>query len=437
MGFTNSPSWAQAVLEEIFDDVLQEIECFIDDIGIFDTDWTRHLTMIDLVLTQLEEHGFTVNPQTCEWAVAETDWLGYWMTPKGLKPWQKKIEPILALAPPKTVKQLRSFIGMINFYRDMWRHRAHILTPLTALTKVPKTQFAQHWTAECDRAFAEVKAMICHEVLLTYPDPNIFYDIKTDASDKQPRAVIYQANKPITFFSRKLTSAQTHYPTIDKEALSILETLQEFCSLLWGSKIRIYTDHTNLIYRNINSQRILNWQMIIEEFTPGFFYKPGLENIGADTMSRYPMLARKEKQDEESPVSAQANYTQAPTFSNCVPPNADPEELDDKLKECLLYYPDELDVFPLAFPDIATSQQGDENNQALLLQDRYELQEFYNTQLTCRHDDGDQLRIVLPEDLIDPAIGWYHYALGHVGTARLCQTLRTHCWIPNLQKRVR
>ena len=95
---------------------------------------------------------------------------------------------------------------MINFYWDVWRHRAHILTPLTALMKVPKNQFGQHWNAECDRAFAGVKAMICHKVLLTYPDPNLPYDIETDASDKQLGAVIYQEKKPIAFFGRKLTS---------------------------------------------------------------------------------------------------------------------------------------------------------------------------------------------------------------------------------------
>jgi hypothetical protein len=65
MGFTNSPSWAQAVLKEIFDDVLREIGCFIDDIGIFIINFDKHLFMIDLVLSCLEEHGFTVNPQKC------------------------------------------------------------------------------------------------------------------------------------------------------------------------------------------------------------------------------------------------------------------------------------------------------------------------------------------------------------------------------------
>jgi hypothetical protein len=153
--------------------------------------------MIDLVLTRLEENGFTANPQKCEWAVAETNWLGYWMMPTGLKPWQKKIAPILALVPPQTVKQLCVFIGMINFYRDMWLQRAHISTPLTALTTVSNKKFSQHWNAECNQAFAEVKTMICQEVLLTHPDPNSPYDIETDASDKQLGAVIY----PITSLS--------------------------------------------------------------------------------------------------------------------------------------------------------------------------------------------------------------------------------------------
>jgi hypothetical protein len=134
---------------------------------------------------------------------------------------------------------------------------------------------------------------------LAYPDPNLLYDIESDASDKQLGAVIYQEGKHIAFFSRNLTSAQTSYPTIDKEALSILETLTEFRSLLLGSSIRIFTDHKNLIYRNIKWQRILNWRMIIEEFAPKFHYKPIVENIVADTLSRYPILAQKEKQDEK------------------------------------------------------------------------------------------------------------------------------------------
>jgi hypothetical protein len=128
--------------------------------------------------------------------------------------------------------------------------------------------------------------------------------------------VIYQEKKPITFFSQKLTSAQTRYPTIDKEALSILETLQEFCSLLWGSAIRIYTDHKNLMYRNINSQCILNWRMIIEEFAPDFHYKTGVDSIVADTFSRYPILDHIEKQDEERSNVDQGDDNKEHQFQN-------------------------------------------------------------------------------------------------------------------------
>jgi transposase InsO family protein len=277
--------------------------------------------------------------------------------------------------------------------------------------------------------------MICQEVLLTYPNPDLPYDIETDASDKQLGAVIYQDGKPIAFFSRKLTSAQTRYPTIDKECLSILETLQEFRSLLWGSHIRIHTDHKNLIYRNIKSQRILNWRMIIEEFAPEFHYKPGVDNIVADTLSRYPILARREKQDEEK--DQEYKHDLSGVYHNYVPEDADPSELEDAMNECLLFYPEDLDAFPLGFQNIAECQLADQATQALLYQDRFDLQEFYGTELICRRDDGDdQWRIVLPDALVDQALNWYHYVLGHVGAARLTQSFRTHFWIRKLRERV-
>lgn len=155
--------------------------------------------MIDLVLSCLEEHGLTVNPQKWEWAVEETDWLGYWMTPTGL-------------ASPKAAKQLQSFIGMINFYWDMRRHWAHNLTPLTALTKVSNKKFAHDWNAECDKAFATVKAMICQEILLTYSNPDLPYNIETDASDKQLGTLIYQDSKPIVFFQSRAYLSSNKVP---------------------------------------------------------------------------------------------------------------------------------------------------------------------------------------------------------------------------------
>jgi hypothetical protein len=93
-------------MEQVFWDMLHELHCYIDDMRIFDLLWNTHVPKLDQVLGCLHSNGFSGNPLKCEWGVQETNFLTYWMTPTGLKPWLKRIEPILALAKPETLKQL-------------------------------------------------------------------------------------------------------------------------------------------------------------------------------------------------------------------------------------------------------------------------------------------------------------------------------------------
>jgi hypothetical protein len=161
MGIKQSPDFAQEIMEDIFSDMVN-VEIYIDDIGIWAQSWEHHQKVVAEVLEQLETNGFTVNPLKCEWAVQETDWLGYWLTPEGLKPWKKKVDGILKMQLPQTVKQTRSFIGAVSFYRDMFPRRSHHLAPLTNLNG--KGRFV--WTPEHKKAFQIMKALIAQDCML-------------------------------------------------------------------------------------------------------------------------------------------------------------------------------------------------------------------------------------------------------------------------------
>ena len=188
---------------------------------------------------------------------AETEYLGYILTRGGVKPQKKKIQAILALNPPNNVKELRQFLGMVQYYQDMWAKHSEMLAPLTDLvgacgemktTKKNKTKkLPWRWDPIHWQAVDDVKATIAKDVVLAYLDFTKPFEIYMDASMMQLGAVITQDNRPIAFFSRKLSETQTKYSVTEIELLAIVETLKEFRGMLWGQTIKVYTNHENLI----------------------------------------------------------------------------------------------------------------------------------------------------------------------------------------------
>ncbi len=215
--------------------------------------------------------------------MTEIDYLGYWITRRGIQPQPKKVEAIIRLTPPTTKRQLRRFLGMINYYRDMWRRRSHILAPLTAMCSA-KAKFV--WHDKEQKAFKDIKAIISRETLLAYPDFSNDFHIYTDSSDYQLGAVIMQNDRPLAFYSRKLNSAQKRYTSGEQELLSIVETLKEFKNILLDQKLIGHMDHKNLLYQKMSTDRIIRWRLLIEEFGPTFMHIKGEKDVIADALSR-------------------------------------------------------------------------------------------------------------------------------------------------------
>ncbi len=216
-----------------------------------------HLEKLEEVLRRLCNAGLKVNEEKSTFCTLEIEYLGYILTRDGIKPQSNKVQAILAIKLPKNVRELRHFLGMVQYYRDLWARWSKMLAPLTSLvgecgqTKVSRAKGTKkapwHWDEVHQRAYDHVKATIAREVVLAYPDYSKVFEIYTDASSKQLGAVITQENRPIAFFSRKLSSTQRKHSVTKMELLAKVKTLKEFNGMLWGQSIKVYTDHANFI----------------------------------------------------------------------------------------------------------------------------------------------------------------------------------------------
>ncbi len=169
--------------------------------------------------------------------------MGYVLTRDSIKPLSNKVQAILAIKLPTGVRQLRHFLGMVQYYRDLWARRSKMLAPVTSLveecgqTKTTKAKGAKkvpwNWDEVHQRAFNHIKVTIAKDVVLAYPDYSKVFEIYKDASSKQLGAVITQDNRPIAFFSqRKLSNTQHKYSVTGIELLAIVETSKEFKGML-------------------------------------------------------------------------------------------------------------------------------------------------------------------------------------------------------------
>ncbi|MGH7974079.1 MAG: reverse transcriptase domain-containing protein [bacterium] len=170
----------QAVMQHLFQD-FDKVRTFLDDLKLCTAEtFEDHIEHLEKILQVLLRNGLLLNIKKCEWAVQSTEYLGFVFTTNGIKPQQSKIKSILQLEIHQDRKQVRHFVGLVNYYKNMWPKRAHILSPLTSLTSI-KNPFK--WTEKHTKAFNEMKSLVNQDDLLRFPDEKVPFDIYTDASE--------------------------------------------------------------------------------------------------------------------------------------------------------------------------------------------------------------------------------------------------------------
>lgn len=291
MGLKNAPATFQKLMDHLLRDLQGKI-ClvYMDDIIIFSTSLQEHISNLKLVFSKLRDSNLKIQLDKSEFFKKNVEFLGHVITPGGIKPNPNKIKAVQKYPIPKTAKEIKSFLGLVGYYRRFIKNFAHITKPLTQCLK--KNEKIIH-TPEFVEAFEKCKSLLTNAPILQFPDFSKPFILTTDASNVAIGAVLSQGiigkDLPIAYASRTLNPAEQNFSTIERELCSIVNFTKLFRPYIFGRRFTIVTDHKPLQWlfnlKEPNS-RLVRWRLKLEEYDYEIVYKRGKLNTNADALSR-------------------------------------------------------------------------------------------------------------------------------------------------------
>ncbi|GFX60426.1 retrovirus-related Pol polyprotein from transposon opus [Trichonephila clavipes] len=271
--------------------------CFVylDDILCYSENAEEHRSHLRTIFQRLSSYGLKLNTSKCVFGVI---FLGYLITPDGIKPLPDKVQAVLDYKQPETVRSLRKFLGLLNFYRRFLPKAAgqqYILSEFLKGSKGKKDSKPLNLSSEAITAFQRCKQALADAAFLAHPSPSAPLALHVDASDYAIGGALHQVVnselQPLAFFSRKLTSSEKSYSAYDRELLAIYSAIRHFRYMLEARDFTVFTDHKPLTYAfrqksDKCSPRQIRQLDFISQFTTNFVHIPGSDNIAADVLSR-------------------------------------------------------------------------------------------------------------------------------------------------------
>ena len=296
-GISSAPEIYHRTIHQMVEHV-DGVDTSMDDIIIWGSNVEEHDQRLHQVLQVARQNNLKLRMEKCEIRVQELTFLGDTISVDGIKPDQRKVQAINNMEKPTNRKELQCFLGMVNY---LARFLPNLSVKTEPLRKLLEKKNRWEWHHEHDKAFEELKHLVCSEPVLAMYNPKQPIRISTDASRSGLGAVLEQQTDghwlPVAYHSRALTDAESRYAVIELETLAIATACERFHQYIYGQRVEINTDHKPLVAifsKPLNDcpPRIERLRLRLQRYDLHLTYVPGKENYTADTLSRLPNQAK-------------------------------------------------------------------------------------------------------------------------------------------------
>ena len=311
-GITSAPAIWQRTIDKVLEGT-SGTSCILDD--MFITGWIdeEHLANLEEVLCRLQVHGLRANKTKCE-LFKEKITCGHDIDSYGLQKSPEKVKAVLKAPSPCNVAEMRSFLGLVNYYNKLLPNLSTVVHPLNQLLE---NNCQWKWTEQCDKAFHDVKEMITSEQVLTNYDPSLPLTLACDASPVGIGTVLSHvmndgSERPIAFASRALTKTEQGYVQIDKEALAIIWGVKKFHVYLFDRSFILFTDHQPLTsifdpHKSIpvvTATRLQRYALFLAGYDYKIEYKNTKLHNNANGLPRLTVKIKERAEEVVDPVNA-------------------------------------------------------------------------------------------------------------------------------------